>query len=72
MKKIIRNDWCREPGDPFARAHILSHETHPEGLNIDRIRFFDAGELAPRTDVGHIVSVLRGIAVLRLAASPPQ
>jgi hypothetical protein len=72
LKKLIRNDWRRKPGDPFARAHILSHETHPEGLNVDRIRFIEAGELAPRTDVGHVVSVLRGTGMLRLAASHPQ
>jgi hypothetical protein len=72
MPKIIRNDWRREPGEPFASAHILSHEIHPEGLDVDRIRFFEAGKLAPKTNVGHIVSVLRGTAGLRVTASSPQ
>lgn len=72
MRKLIRNDWRREPGDPFARAHILTHETHPEGLDVDRIRFIEAGELAPRTDVGHLVSILRGTGLLRLTAFHAQ
>ena len=69
---MIRNNWRCKSGEPFARAHILSHEIHPEGVDIDRIRFFEAGKLAPRTNVGHILSVLRGTATLRLAASNIQ
>jgi len=72
MQKIIRNDWRRESGEPFARAHILSHEIHPEGLDIDRFRFIEAGDLKPRTSVGHLLSVLRGTARLRLAVSNAQ
>lgn len=26
------------------RAHILNHEVHPEGLDVDRIRFIEAGD----------------------------
>lgn len=60
MQKFIRNSWRRESGKPFARAKILSHEIHPEGLDVDRIRFFEAGGFAPKPDAGHIISVLRG------------
>jgi hypothetical protein len=52
---------------PFARARVLSHDVHPEGLNIDRVRFTGAGSLAPRPDVGHIISVLRGSGNLHIA-----
>ena len=60
MQKLIKNKWRRESGEPFMRAHILSHEIHPEGLDVDRIRFIEAGRLAPESSVGHIISVLRG------------
>jgi len=72
LQQIIRNHWRRESGAPFARAHILSHGIHPEGLDVDRIRFFEAGNLVPRMSVGHIVSILRGTARLRLTASNTQ
>ncbi len=67
MDKIIRNDWRRESEEPFSTARILSHEIHPEGLDIDRIRFFDAGSIAPASSVGHIVSVLHGTGRLDVA-----
>jgi hypothetical protein len=60
MQKVIRNQWLRKPGDPFECVRILSHRIHPEGLDVDRIRFFEAGLLKPRTQSGHIMSVLRG------------
>ncbi len=67
MQKIIRNDWRREAGEPFATARILNHEIHPEGLDIDRIRFVEAGSIAPEPGVGKLVSVLRGSGTLRAA-----
>lgn len=57
---LIRNDWVREGGSPFARAHILSHDVHPEGLDLDRIRFVGDGSFTPPADVPHILSVIRG------------
>ena len=60
MQKLIKNEWHRESGEPFACAHILRHDIHPEGLDVDRIRFFEAGCLTPGSSVGHIISVLRG------------
>ena len=72
MDKIIRNDWRRESEEPFATARILSHEIHPEGLDIDRIRFFDAGSIAPESSVGHIISVLRGTGRLHVAGTNRQ
>lgn len=60
MQKLIKNHWCHEDGEPFDRAKILSHEIHPEGLDVDRIRFSMAGRLVPKPSVGHIISVLKG------------
>ena len=67
MQKLIRNKWRREPGEPFARARILRHEVHPEGLDVERIRFVEAGNLVPKSNLGHIISVLRGNGRLHLA-----
>jgi hypothetical protein len=66
MERLIKNDWRREPGKPFARAQILRHEIHPEGLDVDRIRFLEAGSFIPGPSVGHIISVLRGSGTLSL------
>jgi len=60
MQKIIRNKWNREPGVNFERAQILNHEIHPEGLDVDRIRFFGTGCIKPNPGVGHLISVLGG------------
>jgi len=72
MQKIIRNTWRRESGEPFARAQILSHEIHPEGLDIDRIRFFEAGSIVPKSSVGHIISVLQGSGRFHVAGNNRQ
>jgi hypothetical protein len=60
MQKVIKNDWHCKSGESFESAQILRHEIHPEGLDVDRIRFIQAGKLSPTSDVGHIISVLRG------------
>ncbi len=72
MQKLIRNDWHCNSGEPFFCAQILKHEIHPEGLDVDRIRFFEVGRFAPRSDVGHIISVLRGGGKLQLAGDERQ
>ena len=72
MQKLIKNDWRHEPGEPFARSQILRHEIHPEGLDVDRIRFFNAGHFTPRSSVGHIISVIRGSGNLYLAGDENQ
>ncbi|MHB8056667.1 MAG: hypothetical protein ACYDHC_02100, partial [Desulfuromonadaceae bacterium] len=60
MQKLIKNSWCRKPGGQYAKIGILNHSVHPEGLDIDRLRFYEPGRLEPKRDVGHIISVLRG------------
>ena len=69
MEKLIKNEWRREYGEPFARAHVLSHGIHPEGLNVDRIRFLDAGSLSPKASAGHIISFHQGSGRLHLVGS---
>jgi hypothetical protein len=69
MEKIIANDWHRDAGQAYARAVILRHEIHPEGLDVDRVRFVESGSLSLGTSVGHIVSVLDGRGTLRVAAN---
>ncbi len=60
MGKLIRNAWRRTSGQAFVRSEILRHEVDPEGLDVDRIRFLEAGRFAPEPGVGHMVSVMRG------------
>lgn len=60
MQKLIKNNWSRTPGEQFAKIGILNHAVHPEGLDIDRLRFYEPGRLEPKRDVGHIISVLKG------------
>jgi|WetSurMetagenome_2_1015567.scaffolds.fasta_scaffold61712_1 hypothetical protein len=67
MQKIIRNKWNREAGEPYSRAKILSNETHPEGLDVERIRFIEGGRIIPKSEAGHIISFIRGSGLLRLA-----
>ena len=67
MQKLIRNKWHRVTGKPFSTARILRHETHPEGLNVDRIRFAEDGSLEPESDVGHIISIIAGKGNLRVS-----
>ena len=60
MQKLIRNDWIRKSGEPCLRAEILKHEIHPEGLDVERIRFSESGSLALHDEVGHIISIFQG------------
>lgn len=72
MKKLIRNNWRRNSGEAFTRTKILSHEIHPEGLDVDRIRFIEAGSITPESSVGHIISVLRGNGKLHVTGDSRQ
>ncbi len=69
MEKIIKNCWRRESCGTFDRAQILNHEIHPEGLDIDRLRFHEAGSVVLEAGIGRIISVLRGNAKLCLAGA---
>ena len=60
MQNLIKNNWCRPSGCPFVKAKILSHDVHPEGLDVERILFVETGSYSPKSSVGHIISVLRG------------
>lgn len=72
IPKLVKNEWRYESGKPYANAKILSHDIHPEGLDVDRIRFFEAGSLVPNSNVGHIISVLQGSGQLYLAGNNKQ
>jgi hypothetical protein len=72
MQKTIKNDWLRESGEPFARAQILKYNVHPEGLDVDRLRFSESGLFRPNSNVGHIISILRGNGKLYLKGDNKQ
>ena len=67
MQKLIKNNWERKLGEPYEKIKILNHEIHPEGLDIDRVRFCEIGNLKPKAKVGHIISVLKGSGTLHVA-----
>jgi hypothetical protein len=66
MQKIIKNEWRCKTGEPFAHARILSHDIHPEGLDVDRMRFLKDGSFIPESSFGHIISVLHGSGRIQL------
>lgn len=68
----MKNNWCHRAGAPYETASILSCEIHPEGLDVDRIRFIEPGIILPNSHVGHIISVLRGKGNLQVAADKGQ
>jgi len=72
MDKVIRNVWRREGTGAHERASILRHDVHPEGLDVDRVRFVGEGDLALKPGVGHIVTVHAGEAKLDLGGGEPQ
>ncbi len=65
MEKLIRNDW-REQG-ARSRARILRADLHPEGLNVDRVRFSAPDTLSLDEAQGHILSLVRGAATLQVS-----
>lgn len=50
----------------------MSHDVHPEGLDIDRVRFVETGSFTPKSSVGHIISVLQGRGKLHAADADRQ
>lgn len=67
MQKLIKNNWERKSGEPYDKIKILNNEIHPEGLDIDRVRFCERGNFKPKAKDGHIISVLKGSGSLHLA-----
>ena len=48
LPHVIRNDWERDARGPFLVARILDHRTHPGGLDVERVRFVEAGHSRAR------------------------
>jgi hypothetical protein len=65
--KLITNAWRRNLGQPYEEARILSHAVHPEGIDVDRLRFFQAGMVTFDSKVGHMFGILRGRGTLYTA-----
>lgn len=72
MDKLIANDWRRQGDAPYERARILRHDVHPEGLDVERVRFLEGGPLQ-LTSAGATLTVIGGGGSLLLAGSaqPP-
>jgi hypothetical protein len=65
LPNVIHNEWRRVPDATFAVASILRKDVHPEGLDVDRVRFLEAGTLRLDPGVGHFASVIKGPLLLR-------
>ena len=65
LPNVVRNTWQRDARGPVMVARILDHRTSPEGLDVERIRFVEAGYLALDAAVGHFISVLSEELTLR-------
>ncbi len=59
MEKIIRNTWHQIEKGQF-HATILNRDIHPEGLDISRLFFKQAGEIELNGLDGHIITILSG------------
>ncbi len=66
MDPVIRNVWGVDASGAFVRANILDHRVHPEGLDVDRLRFARAAELPLSGARPRIVSCIGGGAALRV------
>jgi hypothetical protein len=66
MQKLIKNNWRRKKDNAFEKTNILSHDIHPEGLDVERVRFVVSGSLTPKPHVGHVISILRGTGSLHV------
>jgi hypothetical protein len=60
LPNVIRNTWRTAANGQVMVAGILNHRTTPEGLDVERVRFIEAGSHALDETVGHLVSVLSG------------
>jgi hypothetical protein len=65
LPNVIRNVWQPAAAGPLMVARILDHRTSPEGLDVERIRFVEAGGTALDAAVPHVISVLSGGLTLR-------
>jgi quercetin dioxygenase-like cupin family protein len=65
MKKIIHNKWQQIEKGQF-HAAILNRAIHPEGLDISRFSFKQAGETELSSSDGHIVTILSGQVQLKI------
>lgn len=70
MDKIITNEWRRDGREFVEHARILSATYHPEGLDLERLRFVDAGRLEIVAGRGHLLSVIAGGGTLSVDGEP--
>ncbi|MBL9026551.1 MAG: hypothetical protein JNL21_30415 [Myxococcales bacterium] len=71
MGKVVRNTWAPHGAAPIDRAHILSRDSSPEGLDVQRLRFRDRAVLDLDPALAHVVGVIRGRAVLDAPSTGP-
>jgi hypothetical protein len=67
MGRVIRNEWRETNAGELHIANIACADTHPEGLDIERLKFFGGTELKLDSAGGDIISVAAGQGTLRAA-----
>ena len=72
LPNVIRNDWQPDARGPVMAARILDHRTSPDGLDVERIRFVEAGAMALDASLGHFLSVLSGGVTLLQDGGPTE
>jgi hypothetical protein len=64
--KLIENVWT--PRGEYEAAQILRAATHPEGIDVQRVRLSRNGKFVPAKSLAHIVSFIRGRGTLCINA----
>lgn len=72
MRHVTTSSWARSPGEAFERTRVLDHSLHPEGLDLERVRFVEPGTLSLSPESGHVLSVVSGRARLASPRAPRQ
>lgn len=71
MEKVIQNEWLEVAGQAYAKAEIIKKHIHPEGLDVNRLRFFKDGTYEPDPAEARITSLARGKGLLTIRAEEP-
>lgn len=60
MQRVVVNDWSTDQATGVSVATILHHDSAPEGLDFERLRFSKKATHLPATDHGALLSVVGG------------
>lgn len=62
LSKLLQNTWQRvDENDNCEVAQILTAATHPEGIDVQRVRLLSDGKFVSNKDRGHLITFIGGI-----------